>query len=69
MVDEAINKLEMDIEVNVGKLELAITHKIQGEWKKMADGGVSGQRVKIEKKGKTIAGNIFGITFDSYYDF
>jgi len=68
-VDKAINKLELDVEFNIGKVEVAVTHKIQGEWKKMADGGISGQRVKIEKKGKTIAGNVFGITFDTYYDF
>ena len=69
MVDEKLKTLEVDFEVNVGKIEVAVTHKINGEWKKIADGGISGQRVKIEKKGKTIAGNVFGVTFDTYYDF
>jgi len=65
-IDRLVRNKTFFVNIDLGDIILSVTEKALGNHK-MLDVGISGQKISIVKKSKTLKINAFGIVIDTYY--
>ena len=65
-IDRLVRNKTFYVTIDLGDIFFALTEKALGNHK-LLDVGISGQKISIVKKEKTMKINAFGIVIDTYY--